>query len=56
MDFLFQKMKGKKKDVLNRIFVERGHTMVVTWNCDVCNSVFGTFRQLKAHKIDIHTH
>ena len=51
-----QEMKAKKKNILNRTFVKDGYRMLVHWKCDICESVFGTFRQMKAHKIETHTH
>lgn len=49
-------MKGKKKHAVNRIIIEKGTAVLISWKCDICSSVFGSFRQLKVHKIGIHTY
>jgi len=49
-------MKNKKKYALNRTFVKDRYRMLVHWKCDICEAMFGSFRQMKAHKIEIHTH
>jgi len=51
-----QHMKGKKKYNLNRIITENGYRTLIHWKCDICETAFRTFRQLKTHKVEFHTH
>jgi len=49
-------MKVKKKYTLNRITMFNGLKTLVHWRCNVCSMVFGTMKQLKVHKREIHAH
>jgi len=49
-------MKSKKKHTLNLTFVEQPYRRMVNWKCNICESMFGTFGQLKMHKYEIHAH
>jgi len=49
-------MQGKMKNAINRIIIKKGHRILIHWKCDICGRVFGAFKQLKVHKIEIHTY
>jgi hypothetical protein len=51
-----QDMKSKNINILNRTFVKEGYRTLVHWKCDICERMFGSLRQMKEHKIEIHSH
>jgi len=41
-----KKVKGKKKNAVNRIMIRSGHNVLVHWKCDICSRVFRTFTRM----------